>query len=336
MAKIKVLSENIANMIAAGEIIDRPASVVKELVENSLDSGSDHIEIQVKGYGKEEISIIDNGHGMGYHDALLAFERHATSKIREASDLEKIHTLGFRGEALPSIASVSALILTTREKEAEIGTRIVINGGKLLKVSEIGAPMGTTVKVSSLFKNIPARRKFLKSNPVEFHHIAQILQQMALSYFQNSFTFSHNGRKIWHLQKASSLKERIQQLFDHEMIEHLLEIEENFESFQIYGYISNVTFMKPNRTFQYLFVNQRAIRNQLLLKAITEGYRHIAPQGQYPVCFLFLTIPPEKVDVNVHPSKTEVKFLNHQEIFTRMVNLFKDRLSHAHQLPHIT
>ncbi len=333
MPRIKVLPENVANMIAAGEVINRPASVVKELVENSLDAESDKIEIHVRQYGKGEIKVVDNGHGMGYHDAMLAFERHATSKISCPSDLQSIHTLGFRGEALPSIASVALFKLMTREKGAEMGTQIIIDGGKLLKVSEVGAPRGTTIQVSSLFKNIPARRKFLKSNAVELNHITQTLHQIAVSRYQNHFAFYHNQRVIWHLQRAGSLGERIQQLYDDEITDHLLEVDQECEFFKIHGFIGNITYTKTNRFSQYLYVNNRCIRNPLLLKAISEGYSHVIPQGRHPICFLFFTIPADQIDVNVHPAKVEVRFSNQQRIFEQIVCLIKDRLASSRTVP---
>jgi len=335
MPRIKVLPENVANMIAAGEVINRPASVVKELVENSLDAESDKIEIHVRQYGKGEIKIVDNGHGMGYHDAMLAFERHATSKIRCPSDLQSIHTLGFRGEALPSIASVALFKLITREKGAEMGTQIILDGGKLLKVSEVGAPLGTTIQVSSLFKNIPARRKFLKSNAVELNHITQTLHQIAISHYQNHFAFYHNQRVIWHLQRAGGLGERIQQLYDDEITDHLLEIDQECEFFKIHGFIGNITYTKTNRFSQYLYVNNRCIRNPLLLKAISEGYSHVIPQGRHPICFLFFTIPADQIDVNVHPAKVEVRFSNQQKIFEQTARLIKDRLASSRTVPKV-
>ncbi|MEW6379363.1 MAG: DNA mismatch repair endonuclease MutL [bacterium] len=327
MPRIKILPENLANMIAAGEIIDRPASVVKELVENSIDAGSDQIEVHLKRHGKEEIKVIDNGCGMGYHDALLAFERHATSKICEPADLEKIHTLGFRGEALPSIASVAQLTIITREQGTEIGTQVILDGGKLIRVSEIGAPVGTSVCVSSLFKNVPARLKFMKSDSVEFSHIAQILDQEALAHHQISFTFRHNGKTVWHMPKVLTLDERIQQLYGHEIIDHLLKINGEFTTCRVFGLIGEATYTRPNRCGQYTYVNGRFVRNPILLKAISEGYEHVLPRDRYPVCFLFLTISPEHVDVNVHPAKIEVRFSHQQEIFEGIVSLLKERLS---------
>ena len=300
-----------------------------------MDAESDKIEIYIKQYGKGEIKVVDNGSGMGYHDAMLAFERHATSKISSPSDLMNIHTLGFRGEALPSIASVAQFKLITRERGAEMGTEIILDGGKLLKVSEVGAPLGTSIQVSSLFKNIPARRKFLKSSAIELNHITQTLHQVALSRYENYFAFYHNQKSVWHLQKAKSLKDRIQQLYDDEMSDHLLEIEKDFELFKVHGFIGNTTYTKTNRYSQYIYVNNRYIRNPILLKAISEGYSHVVPQGRYPICFLFLSIAPDQIDVNVHPAKIEVRFSDQQKIFAAIAGLIKDRLAGAQSLPKI-
>ncbi|MCL6583812.1 MAG: DNA mismatch repair endonuclease MutL [bacterium] len=328
MPRIKILPENLVNMIAAGEIIDRPASVVKELVENSIDAGSDQIEVHLLGYGKEEIKVIDNGCGMGRHDALLAFERHATSKISQPEDLEKIHTLGFRGEALPSIAAVAQLVIITRERESEIGTQVVVEGGKLIRVCEIGAPVGTMVRVSSLFKNVPARLKFLKSNSVEFSHITQVLEQESLSHHQISFTFKHNGKIVWQMPKVLTLAERIGQLFGYEILDHLLEIDGEAGSCRIQGFIGQASFSsRSSRSCQYTYVNGRFVRSPIILKAISEGCDHILPRERHAVCFLFLTLPPKQVDVNVHPAKIEVRFSNQQEVFEGIVRLIKDQLS---------
>ncbi|MEW5802962.1 MAG: DNA mismatch repair endonuclease MutL [bacterium] len=327
MPRIKVLPENLANMIAAGEIIDRPASVVKELVENAIDAGSDTIEVHLSRYGKEEIKVIDNGCGMGRHDALLAFERHATSKIREPEDLHKILTLGFRGEALPSIASVARLSLVTRERGAEIGTQVILDGGKLIKVSEIGAPLGTCIQVFSLFKNIPARLKFMKSDAVEFNHITQILYQEAIDHYRISFTLRHNGKTVWYMPAVKTLAGRIQQAYGYEIADHLLEINGEFKDLRIQGLIGKATYTKPNRFSQYTYVNNRFIRSPILLKAVSEGYSQVLPRDRFPVFFLFLGIPPEEVDVNVHPAKIEVRFSNQQEVFEGVVSLIRNRLA---------
>lgn len=314
-------------MIAAGEIIDRPASIVKELVENAIDAESDAIEVHLSHYGKDEIKVTDNGCGMGRHDALLAFERHATSKIREPEDLHNIHTLGFRGEALPSISSVARLVLITREKGSEIGTQVILDGGKLIKVSEIGAALGTSVQVSSLFKNIPARLKFMKSNSVEFSHITQTLDQEALAHYRICFTLKHNGKTVRHMPAVKTLNERVRQLYGHEITDHLIEIDGKFKTLRIQGLMGEATYTKPNRYSQYTYVNNRFVRNQILLKAVCEGYGHVLPRDRYPVCFLFLSIPPGEVDVNVHPAKIEVRFSNQQEIFEGMASLIQNRLA---------
>ncbi|MGD0223485.1 MAG: DNA mismatch repair endonuclease MutL [Terriglobia bacterium] len=329
MSIIRILPETVANKIAAGEVVERPASVVKELLENSLDAGAARVEISVEGGGKRLIRIVDDGQGMTHDDALLAFERHATSKIRSAEDLFEISTLGFRGEALPSIAAVSRLVLETRHASENSGTRVEIAGGKLRDVKEVAWPHGTSIEVRDLFYITPARRKFLKSESTELGHIATLATHYALAHPERSFRLSSLTNEILNVSPVANHRERLYQVLGGQTLEQLLEMapverrvltpvspEINEEGgpaeeaplIRVQGFISRPEVQKLNRNNIYFFVNRRLVRDRLILHAITEAYRNILPVGVFPVALIFLEIPPSEVDVNVHPSKTEVRF----------------------------
>lgn len=335
MGRIHVLSEAVANKIAAGEVVERPASVVKELLENSLDAGATRIKIQVEAGGKKLIQITDNGCGMVRDDALLAFERHATSKIKNADDLLHVATLGFRGEALPSIASVSRLRLETRAAEDPAGTIIEIGGGKIFKVEEAGLPEGTSITVRDLFFNTPARKKFLKSESTELSHIASLVTHYALAHPEKHFELHSATNAMLVAPPVASSSERVYQVFGRETLDQLIAIaslqpleriglpqpppwrrsEEDEElparepgELRVHGFISKPEIQKLNRNSIYVFVNGRLIRDRLIQHALTEAYRNIMPPTVYPVVLLFLELPGGEVDVNVHPSKTEVRF----------------------------
>ncbi|HXZ32145.1 MAG TPA: DNA mismatch repair endonuclease MutL [Terriglobales bacterium] len=335
MARIHVLSEAVANKIAAGEVIERPASVVKELLENSLDAGATRIKVQVEAGGKRLIQITDNGCGMVRDDALLAFERHATSKIKNAEDLLSVATLGFRGEALPSIASVSRLHLETRAAEESAGTIIEINGGKIFKVEEAGLPSGTSITVRDLFFNTPARKKFLKSESRELSHIASLVTHYALAHPDKHFEMHSATNAILVAPPVGGHRERVYQVFGQETLDQLVAIaavqplervglpqpppwrrsEEDEQrgrnepgELRVHGFVSKPEIQKLNRSSIYIFVNGRLIRDRLVHHALTEAYRNIIPPTVYPVVLLFLELPSGEVDVNVHPSKTEVRF----------------------------
>ncbi len=351
MGRIHVLSENVANQIAAGEVVERPASVAKELLENSLDAGSTRIRIQVEAGGKKLIQITDNGCGMVRDDALLAFERHATSKIKNAKDLLNVATLGFRGEALPSIASVSRLRLETRAAEEPAGTIVEINGGKMFKVTEAGLPAGTSISVRDLFFNIPARKKFLKAESTELSHIASLVTHYALAHPDKHFELHSATNALLIAPPVAGYSERVYQVFGKEVLDQLIAIAavqpleriglpqpppwrrkeeyvadiaavENSESeeregqeevapfgeFRVHGFVSKPEIQKLNRNSIYVFVNGRLIRDRLIQHAIVEAYRNILPPTVFPVVLLFLDLPSGEVDVNVHPSKTEVRF----------------------------
>src|SRR5213078_4311076 len=336
MGRIHVLPEHVANKIAAGEVVERPASVVKELLENSLDAGSTRIRIQAEAGGKRLIQITDNGCGMTRDDALLAFERHATSKIQSAEDLLTVATLGFRGEALPSIASVSRLKLETRALGESSGTMVEINGGKIFRVEEAGLPEGTAITVRDLFFNTPARKKFLKAESTELSHIASLVTHYALAHPDKHFELHSAANAMLVAPPVGGYSERVYQVFGKETLDQLIPVaarqalervglpqpppwrrreEDEQDSLpkdpgemRIHGFVSKPEIQKLNRNSIFIFVNGRLIRDRLVQHAITEAYRNIIPPTVYPVVLLFLEMPTAEVDVNVHPSKTEVRF----------------------------
>jgi DNA mismatch repair protein MutL len=329
MSVIHILPEAVANKIAAGEVVERPSSIVKELLENSLDAGAGRMEVAVEAGGKRLIRVVDDGCGMSHDDALLAFERHATSKIQSAEDLFAISTLGFRGEALPSIAAVTRLVLETRHGSEGSGTRVEIAGGKLRDVKEVTWARGTAVEVRELFFNTPARRKFLKSESTELGHIATLVTHYALAHPEKSFRLASLTNEILNVSPVSSLRERLYQVMGGQMLEQLVEIApverrmltavapepgeegeaaEEAPVVSVRGFVSRPEVQKLNRNHIYFFVNRRLVRDRLILHAITDAYRNILPSGVFPVALIFLGIPTAEVDVNVHPSKIEVRF----------------------------
>lgn len=309
MSKIRVLPDQLINQIAAGEVVERPASVAKELVENAIDAGARRIAIDVEGGGRRLLRVADDGEGMTRDDALLAFERHATSKIRSADDLFAIATLGFRGEALASIASVARVELLTKTEEAEAATRLLIEGGRIRDVKDAAHPKGTTLNVRDLFFNVPARRKFLRSEATESFHLTNLVTHYALAHPEIAFTLTNNGRETLRAAPARSLRERAFQIFGEKFIANLLEVEGGLSQVaRITGFISAPRERRTSRDAQYLFINGRYVRDALLARALSDGYRTILPQGVYPAALLFLDVPLEEVDVNVHPAKTEVRF----------------------------
>jgi DNA mismatch repair protein MutL len=339
MGRIHVLSETVANQIAAGEVVERPASVVKEMLENSLDAGATRIKISVEAGGKKLIQITDNGCGMVRDDAMLAFERHATSKIKNAEDLLSVATLGFRGEALPSIASVSRLRLETRAAEEPAGTVVEINGGKIARVEEAGLPPGTSITVRDLFFNVPARKKFLKAESTELSHIASLVTHYALAHPEKHFELHSATNAMLVAPPVAGYSERVYQVFGKETLDQLIPVaarqalereglpqpppwrrkekeEDDGEErvpkelgeMHLHGFVSKPEIQKLNRNSIFVFVNGRLIRDRLVQHALTEAYRNIIPPSVYPVVLLFLEMPAAEVDVNVHPSKTEVRF----------------------------
>ncbi len=309
MGRIRLMPDSLASQVAAGEVVERPASVVKELVENSIDANARKIEIRVQGGGRTQIRVVDDGHGMNRDDALMCLERHATSKLLKTEDLDGIATLGFRGEAIPSIASVSKFRLTTREKHGLSGTEISINGGKLLDVRDSGEAPGTQVDVRSLFYNIPARRKFLRTENTEYSHLEQIVKVQAIAHPNIGFTLMRNDRPQFQLPPASQLLERIQGLAGTDIAERLLKVEPyETEDIKISGYIGGFGMGRSNRSLQLTFLNGRPVEASMLSYAMREGFHTALMKGQYPITFLFLEMSPFAVDVNVHPAKKEVRF----------------------------
>ena len=336
MGRIRVLSDQVANKIAAGEVVERPASVVKELLENSLDAGAANLKVEVESGGRRLIRVSDDGCGMLRDDALLAFERHATSKLRDVKDLTCISTLGFRGEALPSIASVSRLALETRSAEEATGMRVEIAGGKLLRAEETALAAGTTVTVRDLFFNVPARRKFLRSEQTELAHIAALVTHYSLAHPDKSFLLRSGASELLSATPVGGLRDRVYQVFGGQILEELVELGlrerelilpppdappgQAFDAgqdqpppaerrlFRLSGFVSRPQYQKLNRNSVYLFVNRRLIRDRLLMHAVSAAYHNLMPPACYPFALLFLDCDYEEVDVNVHPSKTEVRF----------------------------
>src|SRR5215471_6341638 len=362
MGRIRILSDNVANKIAAGEVVERPASVVKELLENSLDAGATRIRIGVEAGGRKLIAITDNGCGMGQDDAMLAFERQATSKIHDADDLLNINTLGFRGEALPSIASVSRLTLETRQTSEAAGTRIEIVGGKLLKVEEAGTPAGTAITVRDLFFNTPARKKFLKAESTELSHIASLVTHYALAHPDKHFELHSATNAMLVAPPVAGHSERVYQVFGKETLDQLIpvaarqalehvglpqpppwrkkeqDIDEEPASkdpgeMRIHGFVSKPEIQKLNRNSIFVFVNGRLIRDRLVQHALTEAYRNIIPPTVYPVVLLFLELPAAEVDVNVHPSKTEVRFRQQTAVHAFVRDSVRGALMKARPVP---
>ena len=309
MSRIRLLPETVASQVAAGEVIERPASVVKELVENSIDAGARKIDVSIRRGGISVVRVIDDGCGMDRDDALLCLERHATSKIRSASDLEAIGTLGFRGEALPSIASVSRFRLTTRESDAIAGTEVVVNGGKIDVVRDGGEAPGTQIEVRSIFYNLPARRKFLRTENTESRNIEHQLQLQAIAHPEIAFTFVRDERVVFQLPPANQLLDRLRDLLGAAAVEKLLEVSPSpGKTIRTHGFIGRAGVSRQTRDQQLVFVNGRAVENAVLNSALREGYHTALMKGQFPVTFLFIDIDPGSVDVNVHPAKREVRF----------------------------
>jgi DNA mismatch repair protein MutL len=351
MTRIRILPENVANKIAAGEVVERPASVVKELLENALDAGAQSIRVEVESGGKRMIRVIDDGTGMAHDDALLAFERHATSKLRTADDLLSIATLGFRGEALPSIAAVSRLLLQTRAAEEEEGTRVEFAGGKLMGVNPEGLPAGTTISVADLFYCVPARRSFLKSETTELGHIASLVTHYALAHPEIQFVLKTPTQEIINAVAVETMAERVYQIFGRQALEELFELppvsspmrasiteneltaEERSAELVVRGFASRPEVQRSNRNGIYVFVNKRLVRDRLILHAIHEAYRNVLPPTVFPGVLLFLDMPAEEVDVNVHPAKIEVRFRHPQFVHDFTRDSIRQALSRARPVP---
>ncbi len=330
MPQIEILSEKLCNQIAAGEVVERPASVIKELLENSLDAQADKIVIEIENGGKKKILVSDNGHGMGRDDVFLCFERHATSKIKTENDLFHLQYHGFRGEALPSIAAVSRLTVTSRIAEDPVGMRVNVNGGKIDEVTEVGVPTGTTFEVRDLFYNLPARKKFLRRDETEFGHIAEVVSRLSLAHVGVHFKLVHNGKVILDLYRQRDCLDRVAAVLGRNVVSDLREVDCQEQSMGLTGYVALATVNRSTTAGIYCFVNGRFIKDRVLHHAIMDGYRQLIMKGRYPVCILFLTLNSEDVDVNVHPTKHEVRFHNQKNIHTFVSNVVRDTLHAAY------
>jgi DNA mismatch repair protein MutL len=364
MGRIRILPDQVANKIAAGEVVERPASVVKELLENSLDAGATDLRVEVESGGRRLIRVVDDGCGMLRDDALLAFERHATSKLRDVKDLLSIATLGFRGEALPSIASVSRLLLETRSAEETTGTRIEIAGGKMLRCEEAALGGGTTITVRDLFYNVPARRKFLRTEPTELAHIASLATHYCLAHPDRTFRLTSGNTELLHVTPVATLKERVYQVFGSQVLEELVDIgvrekeiflpppavppsaaiaeyrrdpgpddDPPLRTFRLTGFFSRPQVQKANRNSIFIFVNRRLIRDRTLLHALSSAYHNLMPASAYPFALLFLECDPGEVDVNVHPSKTEVRFRHGSFVHDFVRDTIRSRLMESRPAP---
>ena len=326
--RISILPENLTNKIAAGEVVERPASVIKELIENSLDAGATEVSIAITAGGRRKICVTDNGHGMSSEDALLSLERHATSKIRVDSDLENILTLGFRGEALPSIASVSRFSLTTRELGSLEGTEIIIEGGKVRDVRACGMPIGTVICVEQIFFNLPARLKFLKSAETEAGHVGDVVARMAVSRPEVAFNCTSDDRELLRLQQ-SDLKRRLAQVVGRDSSQHLYQVTGGDEYTSISGFISAPSLVRSGTDSLYTYINGRFIRDKVVQHAVMQAYRSVIDRGRYPVVALFIELPPGEVDVNVHPTKHEVRFKRQSAVHDALRSAIEDVLSRS-------
>ena len=323
---IRILPSNIANMIAAGEVVQRPASVVKELMENSVDAGADQVTVVIQDAGRTLIQVIDNGCGMSPDQAVLCFERHATSKLRSAEDLHNILTFGFRGEALASIAAVAEVTLKTRREEDEVGCQVEFADSRHISTEEVSTPRGANFSVRNLFYNVPARRKFLKSDNVEFKHIVSEFTRVALTRPDVGFTLTHNGKDVYVLRPAKSLKFRIQDVLGANVAKDVVDIHAQTSVVELTGYVGRPDAAKKGLGNQYFFVNGRYFRSPYLHKAVMKAYENLIPEGVTPSYFIYLDIAPQSIDVNIHPTKTEIKFEDDSVVFQILYACIKESL----------
>lgn len=336
MGRINVLDISVANMIAAGEVVERPASVIKELVENSIDAGATQITVEIKNGGISYMRVTDNGKGIEPDDVGLVFVRHATSKIREASDLEAIGTLGFRGEALCSIAAVSRLTMTSKTAAAQSAVRVELEGGEMEDVSEIGAPDGTSIEVRKLFYNTPARMKFMKKDTTEAGYITDMLQRFILANPEISFTYINNGKQLFHSTGDGRLVNAIYTVYGRDYARSLIEVSYGDKALSINGYVGKSTISRPNRTYQSFFVNGRYIKSKSITVALDEAYKNQLMGGKFPFAVININVNPSFVDVNVHPNKTEVKFSDERKVFDTVYWGVKNALYEKPTIPDVT
>ncbi len=329
---IQLLPDHVANQIAAGEVVQRPASLVKELIENAVDAGATEIDLIVKDAGRTLVQVVDNGSGMSVTDLRLAFERHATSKIRTTEDIFHIQTKGFRGEALASIAAVAQVDAVTKKDDEELGNRLIIDGGTVRDQLPAAAQKGTSISVKNLFYNVPARRNFLKSNQVELRHIQEEFLRVALAHEQINFRFYHNDSEVYIL-KSGNLRQRIVQIFGRKIDAQLVPISEETDVVNLYGFVGKPESAKKQRGEQYFFVNQRFIKSNYLHKAITDAFENLLPNQYVPSYFLNLEIDPSKIDINIHPTKTEIKFEDEYSIYAVLRSAVKHALGQFNIMP---
>ena len=325
MDLINILPDSVANQIAAGEVVDRPAGAVKELLENAMDAGATQIDLVVKDAGRTLIQVIDNGSGMSDGDARLCFERHATSKIHRADDLFAIHTMGFRGEALASIAAIAQVELRTRQHDSELGTQVTIEGSHIVSQQPQACPAGTSLAVKNLFFNVPARRNFLKKDSVELGHIEEVFRRITLIHYDIGFTFTSNGKVLYDL-KAGTLLQRIAGLYGNAYKERMYSVEEQTDLVKIRGFVSRPEYSRRTRGEQYIFVNGRFIKHPALSAAVEKAYTDLLPDHSYPSYFIGLQVDPSRIDVNIHPTKTEVKFVDEHALFAILRSAVKRAL----------
>jgi len=329
---IRLLPDHVANQIAAGEVVQRPASVVKELLENAVDAGATAIKLVIKDAGKTLIQVIDDGKGMNEIDARMCFERHATSKISIAEDLFQLQTKGFRGEALASIAAIAHVELKSKEHTAELGTHVIIEGSKIVSQEITVAPSGTSFSVKNLFFNIPARRNFLKSDQVELRHVIDEFERVALAHNDIQFTFINNGSEMFNLP-ASNFRQRIVNVFGGKTNEKLVPVQETTEIVEVHGFVAKPEFAKKSRGEQFFFVNDRFIKSGYLHHAVTAAFEGLLKDGTHPSYFLYLTLPPNSIDINIHPTKTEIKFDDEQALYAILRATIKHSLGQFNVSP---
>ena len=332
--KVRVLSQQVASQIAAGEVVNRPASVVKELVENAVDAGADSIKVILTDAGRTSIQVIDNGCGMNPEDACTAFERHATSKIKDSDDLYSLTTFGFRGEALPSIAAVAEVQLRTRTADADTGTEITVKASEIESQEACVCPVGSSFTVRNLFYNVPARRKFLKSNQTEFGHVVNEIERVAIAHPEVAIELTHQGEQILSLP-VSAVKQRIVNLFGRKMNEALLPVDVETSVVKVSGFCSNLDNVKGKGAKQFFFVNGRFMRHPYFHKAVLSAYEGLVPESDQPSYFLFLDVPPQTIDVNIHPTKTEIKFQDEQVIWKILMAAVKESVGRFEEMPTI-
>jgi len=333
LGRINVLSEKTVNQIAAGEVIERPASVVKELVENSLDAEADEISVEVEDGGKKRIKVKDNGYGMTKEEIELAFQKHATSKIEDIEDLDDLSSLGFRGEALPSIAAVSKVKALTKPEDQLEGTKVVLHGGDMKNIEEVGCAVGTSIEVNDLFYNTPARKKYLKKTNTELSHVSEVVTRNAIANPEVEFSLTHNGNELTFVPKSSSMLENIKSIYGMDIAKKMVKVEKKLDGFSVKGYVSKPEITRTNRKHIFTYVNSRYVNNNVLKNGILDGFETLLKKGRYPLAFLDINIDPVKIDVNVHPTKTKIRFSEAENVREGIAEAVKEGLLQEDLVP---